>query len=509
VLIIGGGITGAGLARDLAMRGVAVVLVERKDLNAGASGANHGLLHSGARYVSDDPVNARECYEENRVLKQVASHCISDTGGLFVAVEGDDEGYAEAFPELCAESGIPAAPVEASEARQMEPFLSDRLVAAFRVPDAAVDPFQLTFDNVQHARDLGCRLLRHSEVVGFHIADRRIRSTRIENRLTGETTEIEADQVVNAAGAWAARVAAIAGITIPMVYSKGSLLVTHSRLTDRVINRLRPSSNADILVPAGTVSILGTTSVRRSSPEGVRPTVQEVDFIVEEGAAMIPALEGVRYIRAYAGVRPLPGADRSGGDRDMSRGFVLYDHAADGVGNFATITGGKLTTYRLMAEKTADLVCRRLGVSTACTTKTVPLPSSAAGRIAHPGFSPRIWLQGRHPHQALLCECEMVPSGSVDRIVDSVREQGGRPDLLSIGLRSRIGKGACQGMMCGLRLAAYLYDREVLDADQGRRSLGAFLDERWRGVRPLLWDISLVQSELQEALYCGLFGLEL
>ncbi len=509
VLIIGGGITGAGLARDLAMRGVDAVLVERKDLNAGASGANHGLLHSGARYVSDDPANARECYAENRVLKQVAAHCISDTGGLFVAVEGDDEGYAAAFPGLCEKSGIPVAAVDVAEAREWEPHLSEKLVAVFRVPDAAVDPFQLTFDNVQHARDLGCRLLRHSEVVGFDIADGRIRSTRLQNRLTGQTTDVEADQVVNATGAWSARIAAMAGIAIPMVYSKGSLLVTQTRLADRVINRLRPSSNADILVPGGTVSILGTTSVRLDSPDGIRPTVEEVDFIVEEGAAMVPALETVRYIRAYAGVRPLPGADRPGDDRDLSRGFVLYDHAADGVDNFATITGGKLTTYRLMAEKAADLVCRRLNVPTACTTKTVPLPSSAAGRFAHPGFSPRIWLQRRQQRQSLLCECEMVPSGAVDRIVESIREQGGHPDLLSIGLRSRIGKGACQGMMCGLRLAAYLYDRGVLEKEQGRLSLAAFLDERWRGVRPLLWDISLVQSELQEALYCGLFGLEL
>jgi glycerol-3-phosphate dehydrogenase len=509
VLIIGGGITGAGLARDLAMRGVDSLLVERKDLNAGASGANHGLLHSGARYVSDDPANALECYEENRVLKQVAAHCVSDTGGLFVAVEGDDEGYVAAFPGLCEKSGIPADPVDVADAREMEPLLSDRLVAVFRVPDAAVDPFQLTFDNVQHARELGCRLLRHSEVVGFKIAGGRIRSTRIRNNLTGQTTEIEADQVVNAAGAWAARVAALAGIAIAMVYSKGSLLVTQNRLTDRVINRLRPSSNADILVPAGTVSILGTTSVRLSSPEGIRPTVEEVDFIVEEGAAMVPALETVRYIRAYAGVRPLPGGGRPGDDRDLSRGFVLRDHAADGLDNFATITGGKLTTYRLMAEKAADLVCGRLGVSNDCTTRSVPLPSSSAGRFAHPGFSPRIWLQRRQPRQSLLCECEMVPSGAVDRIVESIREQGGRPDLLSIGLRSRIGKGACQGMMCGLRLAAYLYDRGVLEKDQGPLSLAAFLDERWRGVRPLLWDISLIQSELQEALYCGLFGLEL
>jgi glycerol-3-phosphate dehydrogenase len=509
VLIIGGGITGAGLFRDLALRGVRCTLVEQKDLNAGASGANHGLLHSGARYVSDDPANARECFEENQVLKQVAAHCIEDTGGLFAAVEGDDENYVARFPELCARSGVPAEPVDVKEAREMEPVLSERLIAAYRVPDAAVDPFQLTLDNVIQAREMGCRLLRHTKVIGFNTGNGRIHATRLQNTLTGKIFLVEAEHVVNATGAWAARVSALAGIDIPMVYSKGSLLVTHSRLAERVINRLRPSSNADILVPGGTVSILGTTSVRIDNPDEVRPTVEEIDFIVEEGVAMIPSLESTRFIRAYSGVRPLVGSKKTGEDRGLSRGFALLDHAEQGLDNFTTITGGKLTTYRLMAEKTADLVCRRLGVSTPCATKTALLPSAAAARFTQPGFTPRLWLQRHEPGDVLLCECEMVSSSVVDQIVASVKKQGGRADLNDVVMRSRIGKGACQGTMCGLRMAAYLYDRGELSSNLGAASLKAFLNERWRGVRPLLWDISLIQSEFQEALYCGLFGLEL
>src|SRR5512137_2897316 len=108
VLIIGGGATGTAVARDLALRGVACVLVERDDLNAGASGRNHGLLHSGARYVANDAEAAAECRAEGEILKRVAPQCIEETGGLFVAVEGDDEGYVAAFPALCARAGIAA-----------------------------------------------------------------------------------------------------------------------------------------------------------------------------------------------------------------------------------------------------------------------------------------------------------------------------------------------------------------------------------------------------------------
>ncbi len=132
VLIIGGGITGVGLARDLALRGVHSILVERRDINAGASGANHGLLHSGARYVRSDPAAAVECRQESALLKRLAPHCIEDTGGLFVAVEGDDEPYASEFPADCERSGIGCRPISVAEARELEPVLSERLIAAFR-----------------------------------------------------------------------------------------------------------------------------------------------------------------------------------------------------------------------------------------------------------------------------------------------------------------------------------------------------------------------------------------
>ena len=154
VLIIGGGITGTGLARDLAMRGVRSILVEQKDLNAGASGANHGLLHSGARYVSNDPTNGTECCEEGRILKQMAPHCIEDTGGLFVAVEGDDERYVASFPQLCAQCNIPVKMIDAKDAREMEPAISEKLIAAYMVEDASVDPFKLSMENFLQAQDL-------------------------------------------------------------------------------------------------------------------------------------------------------------------------------------------------------------------------------------------------------------------------------------------------------------------------------------------------------------------
>ncbi len=227
---------------------------------------------------------------------------------------------------------------------------------------------------------------------------------------------------------------------------------------------------------------------------------------------MVPVLANTRYIRAYCGVRPLVSCPDTCDDRSVSRGYALIDHAHEPdnpVENFVTIAGGKLTTYRLMAEKTADLICRRLGTGAPCRTRTEPLPDMVAARWTQPGLAPRTWMERSRPDDLLLCECEMVSQAVVDDLTKALQHHGPFPGLGAIGLRSRIGKGPCQGTFCSQRVAAYLYDRGGWQAERGIAELRSFLIERWRGQAPLLWDISLAQAELLEATHCGTFGLEL
>jgi len=508
-LIIGGGATGTGIARDLALRGVACILVERGDINAGASGSNHGLLHSGARYVLNDAMTSVECREENLLLKNLASHCVEDTGGMFVAIEGDDAAYIAEFPKLCDRCGIPLEAIDPKSAKELEPELSDRVIAAYLTPDASIDPFRLSLENISHARKLGTILLCRHRVMGFEMEKGRICRVRLLHTEGGEEAFVEAEQVINASGAWAAEIASLAGVAIPMVYSKGSLLVTSDRITQRVINRLRPPGDGDILVPGGTVSLLGTTSVQIDAPDLAHPSIPEIDRIVDQASQMIPILESARYIRAYSGVRPLMGSHAENGGRSQSRGFAVLDHEKDGLTNFITISGGKLTTFRLMAEKGADLVCHRLGVSSPCLTRVQPLPASAECRWSEPGLSPKLWLKAHDTEDMLLCECEMVPKSVVEGVISAIQDQQMKPDLRSISLRSRIGKGPCQGAFCSLRVSAYLHDRDARYSDRKLACIGDFLRERWKGLRPVLWGGQLMQAELQEALQCGLLNLEL
>ena len=508
VLIIGGGATGTGLARDLALRGIHCTLVEKSRLNAGASGRNHGLLHSGARYVETDPVAAKQCHEENILLKKIAPQCIEDTKGLFVAVEGDDENYVADFPHLCAKCNIPAEPVSIEDAMQLEPALSPRLIAAYKVDDASVEPYRLCVENISEAQSLGSQLLISTRVTAFTKRANRIVTTTLTNTMTGKVRKVEADFVVNAGGAWTGEIAELAGIPIKMLYSKGSLMVTGHRFTNHVVNRLRKPGDGDIVVPGGTVSILGTTSIRVQSPEVLYPTIEEMDHLVEEGAAMLPSLQYARFIRAYAGIRPLLELESPMDDRSVSRSLALMDHTKNGVENFLSVPGGKLTTYRLMAEKAADFVCERLGVHEPCRTKFDPLPPTSAGELSEPGLGPKVWVKKNDPGDRVICECEILPESLISTIINSLKVEQERPSLLNIAEKSRVGKGACQGTFCGAGITAYLYNRGDIHGKEGLDDLRAFLQERWKGERPVLWRNQMIQAELKESFYCGLCGLE-
>jgi glycerol-3-phosphate dehydrogenase len=508
VLIIGAGATGAGIIRDLALRGLQCILVDKKDINAGASGGNHGLLHSGSRYVATDAEAAKECADEGRIIKKIAPQCVEAANGFFIAVEGDDDNYIADFSDRCKKCGITATAIDVKDAKEMEPNISPRTIAVYEVPDASVDPFMLSLDNVAHARQLGSSYLRFSEVVGFDIRNKKIESVHIKNTQTNETFDIQPEWVINASGAWAGNISKMADIPLEVLFSKGTLLVTQKRLSKRIINRLRQAADADILVPGGSVSIIGTTSVRISDPDDIWPTVQEVDAIVKEGAIMVPALETTRYIRAYCGVRPLISQPGTSDDRNVSRGFALIDHAEHGVENMTTITGGKLTTYRLMAEKTSNMVCERLGISMPCKTHTTPMPSTTDGRWTEPGLSPMEWMQHNRSQDIMLCECEMIPKTAIDHIISNMQSKHGNADLTGIGIRSRVGKGPCQGTYCSARIASHMVDRGDISGSDAIVLLKRFLQERWRGQRPLLWDNPMIQSELQEAIHCGFLNLD-
>ncbi len=507
VLVIGGGLTGAGILRDLAMRGVRAVLFERRDLNAGASGANHGLLHSGGRYVMTDPASAEECVRENKVLKRIASGCVEDTGGLFVALEEDKDEFIADFMSSADRIGLSAELADPKEVIEEEPSLHPQIKAAIRVPDASINPFLTTLANLEAAQSLGARVFFYTQVTSMERDGRRITRVEAIQPKTGEPVEVLAEQVVSAAGPWVDQIGALAGVDVRIAYSKGSLLITNSRLVDRVINRLRPPSDGDIVVPGETVTITGTNSIRVENLDHLRTSASEVDCLVAEASKMVPALGTARFIRAYAGVRPLVLDDPGEADREITRTFTVFDHEKDGLDNLVSVAGGKLTTYRLMAEKVVDRVCRRLGVKNPCRTAEVPLPGSEENQVLDAGQRLER-LRVSSPDGAVICECEMVGRQQVEEIVTELRKNGHPVDPNAVRLRSRLGMGSCQGGFCGYRTIGYLYERDHVTHKKGNELLADFLEKRWNGIKPMLWGEQLRQEQLLEAIYCGSLNID-
>jgi len=203
-------------------------------------------------------------------------------------------------------------------------------------------------------------------------------------------------------------------------------------------------------------------------------------------------------IRAYAGIRPLFQSEEKGNDRAISRGFALIDHGKrDGIKNLITITGGKLMTYRLMSEKTSDLICEKIGKKVSCSTHVNPLPGAS-----RPTGSKERLQQFLTGGEEILCDCELVRRKEVEAFLGEEKFR----DLQDILHRTRLAKGTCQGGFCVYRLLGVLHHLGKAGGDSNR-ILKEFLEERWKGIRPVLWGTALKEEELIESIYKGIFNL--
>lgn len=527
VIIIGGGATGAGVARDCARRGIRCILLERHDIATGATGRNHGLLHSGARYAVTDSESARECIDENMILKRIARHCVEPSDGLFITLPEDDLAFQAPFIAACQAAGINAHALDPKEALRLEPSANPAMLGAVRVPDGTVDPFRLTAANMLDARENGAQVLTYHEVIGLLRTSDRVTGVRVFDHKRKVAYDIHSELVVNAGGIWGQHIAEYADLRIRMLPAKGSLLILGHRINNMVINRCRKPADADILVPGDTISLIGTTSTRvdYDQIDNMIVTPEEVDILIREGEKLAPQLAQTRILRAYAGVRPLVAKDDDPSGRNVSRGIVLLDHAErDGLEGFITITGGKLMTYRLMAEWATDLVCKKLNNQTACTTAEVELPGSRQSAEETMGkvISLPITIRGsavyRHGDLAvkmangsrldnsLVCECEAVTAGEVRYAVESLSIN----NLTDLRRRTRVGMGTCQGELCACRAAGLLNRFKVSTPQQSLAQLSSFLNERWKGIRPIAWGDAMRESEFTSWVYqsvCGLTSL--
>ncbi len=507
ILILGGGATGLGAAWDAALRGFKTVVLEKGGLAHGTSGRYHGLLHSGGRYVIRDPQSARECAAENATLRRIIPSAIEDTGGYFLSTPADPADYADQFLAACQTCAVPVTEITPAQALQREPLLNPRLGRVFQVQDAACDSFDALHLLAHGLRAAGGEVFLRHRVTGILKSGDRVVGVAGENLATGEPFTFHADLILNCSGPWAGHLAALAGCEIKVAAGKGVMIAMNSRLVNTVVNRLKPPADGDILVPVGTVSVIGTTDTAVPSPDQYAIEDWEVDLLMAEGEQLIPGFSQHRALRAWAGVRPL--YDPGGKDtRHMSRAHALLDHEErDGVPGMLSMVGGKFTTFRHMAQLLVDAACAKLKTDrpgvTARTlieppgTKLHTLPQRLSEIESHQRSA-------LSQQQSIICECELVTRSQIEANL----RQSGSPILNDLRRDLRLGMGPCQAGFCAYRAAGIIHETLGHSHRNSNSQLLQFLQERWKGERPVMWGHSLRSLELDLHIYRSILGVD-
>ena len=374
VLVIGGGITGAGVALDAASRGLSVALVEREDFASGTSGRSSRLIHGGARYLQHGDVGlVYESLRERRLLLRRAPHLVRPLPFLLPMRRLRDRIPFRTglvlYDLLAAGRNIGGhRGVEADEVARLAPGLR-RTSRGLLYWECQTDDARLVIEQIRQAVAHGAKVANRAEVTGL-IGEGTVRGARVRDRLHGGSVEIRARVTVNATGAWAGRVHALADPTPPRVRpSKGvHLVLDRARIPVRsgvLVPSVAERGTLFVLVPWGPRVYIGPTDTPYEGPIE-SPSVDDDDVATLLGSLdrMFPSgLQPSDVLATWAGVRPLLDAG-AGSTRDLSRRHVVLGEPP----GLISITGGKLTTFRAMAEQVTDLACRALGRGGACRT---------------------------------------------------------------------------------------------------------------------------------------------
>lgn len=516
LIVIGGGATGAGVARDAAMRGLKTILFERGDLLSGTTGKLHGGIASGGRYCVIDPIFARNQIQEHAILKRTAPHCIRLTGGMFVAITDQDMEFRTRYLKALREVGTPHRELDRVEALRREPNLNPHHKAAIEVPTDELKIFNLVYAVARTAEHHGAVIRTYTEVVGFLRQGTEVHGVKVRDSLSGAVKDVYGQIVINAAGPWCGEVAALAGVQLPIRPTPGLLLVFGRRVVNGLINHMRLTGDGDVLIPDESSTIAGTTSWPVDDPDRYAIPIDQIDLIREEAAAMVPILRNVRIARVFAGVRPLLAEGES--ERKITRMFKCIDHAQrDGLEGFISLLGGNASMHRLMAEAAVDMACAKLGEAVPCPTRSEPLVGAehavSAGEIPaeRKMEALAVWRWKRrlgslhaeavasHRVGDILCHCEMVSREEVETAITDSQAT----NLNDVRRRTRLGMGLCQGGFCAHLAAGVMMERQNSTPLETHNDLMNFLWMRWGGVKPVLWGDQLKQQLVVEACYSG------
>ena len=527
VCVIGGGVTGAGIARDLSLRGLSVLLLEKGDWGAGTTGGSSWMIHGGPRYLEFD-------WDTTRLSTQDAGYIVSIARNLVYRVvfiipvlphdrnniermETAMEVY-DRFQPL--KKAHPHTRLTSAEARQAEPGLTPDVIGAVTMEEWGVDPHRLVYANVEDAVAHGTRAMNHTKVIDLIRDGGKVIGVRYR-AADGAISEARARVVVNATGPWSPEIGGMAGVPVKLRAAKGIHIVYPHRISNFSISAESIDGRDLLMVSHAGFTLLGTTDDDfYGDLDSVDVLQDEVEYLLQAFERVFPSIRAYRPVRTTAAVRPTLYKWRRYED-ELSRRYEVIDHATQGVEGLVTIAGGKLSMYRLMAEQTSDAVCRKLGHQGKSTTATTPLPGNEsdmeppaelARRCGIPALA-AVKLQSRHGSNAekvldgahagrLVCRCE--PLTEAELAYATRREQV--RTLADAFRRVGLAAGPCAGAACVMR-AAEVIGRELgWSASQRFDSAREFVRGAWLGRAPVLGHSGWAQEELAQGAMRGLLS---
>ena len=540
VVVLGGGANGAGTARDCAMRGLSVLLLEKRDLAAGASGASSGMIHGGIRYMlSDRKVTELACRDAG-YIRRIAPHLVFRIPFLMpFASRAEEATLAERAAWYATEvyvgtydlyqplkGGKPSTRLTPAEMYALEPSLRPGLGGAVTLDEWGIDGPRLCLLNALSAEAHGAEVRTWTEATEIQRHEGRVVGVRWRDALTGEHGEARAGAVLNATGAWSPLWGRANGVDVPMRPGKGVHLSLDRRFSNYGIICKAVDGRQMFLMPHEDESIIGTTDDDfYGDPDDLEATSDEVGYLLEGVESLVPSVRGARVTRAWSGVRTT--LYEYGRTEDaLSREHQLLDHAAEGAAGLFSFVGGKLASYRAQSQEIADQLVAWLGKAAApCRTHEEPLPGGDAvpdprelasrHGVPEPVARRIVFRHGSRARDLLqlldddprlklaVCRDEGILAAEVVFVArhEKVRR------LEDLRRRCRLAIAGCGGLDCA-RVAGQLVARELgWDADRLRAELRELLEANWRERRTVLDGWQLAEEELLRAVHRGLGGL--
>jgi glycerol-3-phosphate dehydrogenase len=534
VLVVGGGSNGTGLARDLAKRGLSVLLCEKGDFARGATGNSSGMIHGGPRYLLNDVDTTKHSCEDSGYIQRIAPHIIFRVPFLVPVENGGSYGklapllhdvYFSVYDRYTPlKNGIPHARISVEEMLNIEPGLSGDFLGGVTLDEWGIDCGRLCLLNVLDAEAHGAEVRTYTEVIGL-LRDESGAVVGGRLRRTGqvEVEEVRTRAVVNCAGPWAEKVAGLAGGGVRLRPGKGVHLIYEKRLTNFAIITEAVDGRQVFVMPYQNETWIGTTDDDYYGDlDDLWATEDEIRYLREAIERLLPGLAQQRLIGTRVGVR---NTMYEWGELEdaLSRRYAVIDHGRLGVPGLFSLAGGKLASFRVQAQEAADAACDFLGVAASCETHLHKLPGGddlpndlelaraygitplAARRLVarHGSLAPRVLDLGRESPTgySVVCPCEPTLECEVRYCLrnEHVVRLG---DLMT---RCRIAMGPCQGLHCGLRAAQIFAEERGLDPTAEREALMDLLGRRWRSARPVLTGQQLAEAELVMTQYTGLW----